>query len=59
VDSTLPTPYLARPLNHDADIVVHSTTKFLAGHGNAIGGIVVYSGRFEASECRSARQYRR
>lgn len=47
VDNTLPTPYLARPLNHGADIVVHSTTKFLSGHGNAIGGVVVDGGRFD------------
>ena len=43
----MPTPYLLRPLEHGADIVVHSTTKFLAGHGTAIGGIVVDGGRFD------------
>jgi O-acetylhomoserine (thiol)-lyase len=47
VDNTVPTPYLLRPLEHGADIVVHSTTKFLAGHGTAIGGIVVDGGRFD------------
>jgi O-acetylhomoserine (thiol)-lyase len=47
VDNTVPTPYLLRPLEHGADVVVHSTTKFLAGHGTAIGGIVVDGGRFD------------
>ncbi len=47
VDNTVPTPYLLRPFEHGADIVVHSTTKFLAGHGTAIGGIVVDGGRFD------------
>ncbi|OLR94335.1 O-acetylhomoserine aminocarboxypropyltransferase/cysteine synthase family protein [Actinokineospora bangkokensis] len=46
VDNTVPTPYLCRPLEHGADVVVHSTTKFLAGHGTAIGGAVV-SGTFD------------
>ncbi|WP_019930626.1 O-acetylhomoserine aminocarboxypropyltransferase/cysteine synthase family protein [Nocardia sp. BMG111209] len=47
VDNTVPTPYLLRPIEHDADIVVHSTTKFLSGHGTAIGGAVIDSGRFD------------
>jgi len=47
VDNTVPTPFLLRPIDHGADVVVHSTTKFLAGHGTAIGGIVVDSGRFD------------
>jgi O-acetylhomoserine (thiol)-lyase len=47
VDSTLATPYLCRPLEHGADIVVHSATKFLGGHGTSIGGVVVESGRFD------------
>ncbi|MFC4945238.1 O-acetylhomoserine aminocarboxypropyltransferase/cysteine synthase family protein [Pseudonocardia sp. GCM10023141] len=47
VDNTVPTPWLLRPLEHGADVVVHSTTKFLAGHGTAIGGVVVDSGRFD------------
>ncbi|MDT7727110.1 MAG: O-acetylhomoserine (thiol)-lyase [Actinomycetota bacterium] len=47
VDNTVPTPYLLRPLDHGADIVVHSTTKFLSGHGNGIGGIVVDGGGFD------------
>ncbi|MFE6823619.1 O-acetylhomoserine aminocarboxypropyltransferase/cysteine synthase family protein [Streptomyces sp. NPDC057690] len=47
VDNTVLTPYLLRPFEHGADIVVHSTTKFLAGHGTGIGGIVVDSGRFD------------
>src|SRR6266513_6291319 len=46
VDNTLPTPYLIQPLKHGADIVVHSTTKFLGGHGTAIGGVIVDSGKF-------------
>ncbi len=47
VDNTVPTPYLSRPIEHGADIVVHSTTKFLSGHGTGIGGIVVDGGRFD------------
>ena len=50
VDNTLATPYLCRPIEHGADIVVHSTTKFLSGHGAALGGIVVESGKFDWSE---------
>src|SRR5271163_2752478 len=50
VDNTLATPYLCRPIEHGADIVVHSTTKFLAGHGNSLGGVVVESGRFDWSQ---------
>ena len=46
VDNTFPTPYLCRPLEHGADIVVHSATKFIGGHGTSIGGVVVESGRF-------------
>ena len=47
VDSTLSTPYLCRPIEHGADIVVHSATKFLGGHGNSMGGIIVDSGNFD------------
>jgi O-acetylhomoserine (thiol)-lyase len=46
VDATLATPYLCRPIEHGADIVVHSATKFIGGHGTSIGGVVVESGRF-------------
>jgi O-acetylhomoserine (thiol)-lyase len=46
VDSTFATPYLCRPFEHGADIVIHSATKFLGGHGIAIGGLVVDGGRF-------------
>ena len=46
VDSTLASPYLCRPIEHGADIVVHSATKFLGGHGTSIGGVVIDSGRF-------------
>ncbi|MBA3413703.1 MAG: O-acetylhomoserine aminocarboxypropyltransferase/cysteine synthase [Chloroflexia bacterium] len=47
IDNTFATPYLCRPLEYGADIVVHSATKFIGGHGTAIGGIVVESGRFD------------
>lgn len=47
VDNTLATPYLLRPLEHGADVVVHSTTKFLSGHGTVIGGIVVDGATFD------------
>jgi O-acetylhomoserine (thiol)-lyase len=47
IDNTLPTPYLVRPIEHGADIVVHSATKFIGGHGTSIGGLVVDSGRFD------------
>ncbi|HWD57057.1 MAG TPA: aminotransferase class V-fold PLP-dependent enzyme, partial [Stellaceae bacterium] len=50
VDNTLATPYLCRPFEYGADLIVHSTTKFLSGHGNALGGIVVESGRFDWSQ---------
>jgi O-acetylhomoserine (thiol)-lyase len=46
VDNTVPTPYLLRPIEHGADIVVHSATKFLGGHGNSLGGLIVDSGKF-------------
>ena len=46
VDATFSTPYLCRPIEHGADIVVHSLTKWLGGHGTAIGGIVIDSGKF-------------
>lgn len=47
VDNTMASPMLCRPIEHGADIVVHSTTKFLNGHGNSIGGIIVDSGKFD------------
>ena len=46
VDNTLPSPYLVQPLEHGADIVVHSATKFIGGHGTTIGGVIVDGGRF-------------
>jgi O-acetylhomoserine (thiol)-lyase len=46
VDNTVPTPFLCRPFEHGADIVVHSLTKYLGGHGNSIGGMIVDSGKF-------------
>ncbi|MFE5861267.1 bifunctional o-acetylhomoserine/o-acetylserine sulfhydrylase [Streptomyces virginiae] len=47
VDNTVPTPYLLRPIEHGADVVVHSATKFLGGHGTTIGGVVVDAGTFD------------
>ena len=46
VDNTMATPYLWRPFEHGADIIVHSATKFLGGHGNSIGGVIVDGGKF-------------
>ncbi len=46
IDNTVPTPYLCRPFEHGADIIVHSLTKYLGGHGNSIGGVIVDSGKF-------------
>jgi O-acetylhomoserine (thiol)-lyase len=46
VDNTIPSPYLCRPMDWGADIVVHSATKFIGGHGTSIGGVLVESGRF-------------
>ena len=46
VDNTFASPYLCRPVEHGADIVVHSATKFIGGHGTSIGGVIVDSGRF-------------
>ena len=50
VDNTVPSPYLCRPCKHGADIVVHSLTKYIGGHGNSIGGIIVDSGKFPWAE---------
>ncbi len=47
VDNTLATPYLVRPLEHGADIVVHSATKFIGGHGTSIGGVIIDGGHFD------------
>ncbi|UCH40513.1 MAG: aminotransferase class I/II-fold pyridoxal phosphate-dependent enzyme, partial [Gammaproteobacteria bacterium] len=47
VDNTVPTPYLCRPFEHGADIVVHSLTKYIGGHGTIIGGIIVDSNNFD------------
>src|SRR5437764_4255103 len=46
IDNTFASPYLCRPIEHGADIVVHSATKFIGGHGTSIGGVIVDSGRF-------------
>ena len=50
VDNTVPSPYLLRPIEHGADIVVHSLTKYLGGHGNSVGGAIVDSGKFPLAE---------
>ena len=47
VDSTFSTPYLVRPIEHGADIVVHSATKFIGGHGTSLGGVIIDSGKFD------------
>jgi OAH/OAS sulfhydrylase len=47
VDNTMPTPYLCQPIRHGADVVVHSMTKYIGGHGNSMGGIIVDGGRFD------------
>ena len=51
IDNTFGTPYLIRPIEHGADIVVHSATKFIGGHGTTLGGIIVESGKFDWSAC--------
>ena len=50
VDNTVPSPYLCRPFDHGADIVVHSLTKYIGGHGNSLGGMIVDGGRFPWAE---------
>jgi O-acetylhomoserine (thiol)-lyase len=50
VDNTMATPYLIRPIEHGADIVVHSLTKFMGGHGNSMGGVIVDGGTFDWSK---------
>lgn len=50
VDNTFPSPYLCRPIEHGADIVVHSATKFIGGHGTSIGGVIVDGGKFNWKE---------
>ncbi len=57
VDNTVPSPYLCRPFEHGADIVVHSLTKYLGGHGNSVAGAIVDSGRFPWAE--HAERFRR
>ncbi|RTR04958.1 O-acetylhomoserine aminocarboxypropyltransferase/cysteine synthase family protein [Halomonas nitroreducens] len=46
VDNTVPTPFLCRPIEHGADIVIHSATKYIGGHGTTVGGVIIDSGRF-------------
>ncbi|MHA4874932.1 PLP-dependent transferase, partial [Enterococcus faecium] len=50
VDNTIATPYLIRPFEHGADIVIHSATKFIGGHGTTIGGVIVDGGKFAWSQ---------
>lgn len=50
VDNTVPSPYLCRPFEHGADIVVHALTKYMGGHGNSLGGVIVDSGKFPWAE---------
>src|SRR5580692_6203379 len=50
IDNTMASPYLCRPIEHGADIIVHSATKFLGGHGTSIGGVIVDSGKFPWSD---------
>src|ERR1700752_605839 len=50
IDNTFASPYLCRPIEHGADIVLHSATKFIGGHGTSIGGVIVDSGRFQWSD---------
>ncbi len=50
IDNTVPTPYLCRPIEHGADVVIHSLTKYMGGHGTSIGGIIVDSGQFPWAE---------
>lgn len=50
IDNTVPTPYLCRPIEHGADIVIHSLTKYMGGHGTSIGGVIVDSGNFPWAE---------
>lgn len=56
IDNTFGTPYLIRPIEHGADIVVHSATKFLGGHGTTLGGIIVDSGNFDWTKSRKFAQ---
>lgn len=53
VDNTVPSPALCNPVAHGADIVVHSATKYLAGHGTTLGGVVVDGGRFPGTTASS------
>ncbi|HEV2128711.1 MAG TPA: O-acetylhomoserine aminocarboxypropyltransferase/cysteine synthase [Thermomicrobiales bacterium] len=57
IDNTTPTPYLIRPIEHGADIVVHSLTKFLGGHGTSIGGVVVDGGTFDWGSGRFQKEF--
>ncbi|ACZ32007.1 O-acetylhomoserine/O-acetylserine sulfhydrylase [Xylanimonas cellulosilytica DSM 15894] len=50
VDNTVPTPYLLRPIEHGADVVVHSATKYLGGHGSSIGGVIIDGGTFDYAQ---------
>ena len=58
IDNTFGTPYLIRPIEHGADIVVHSATKFIGGHGTTLGGIIVDSGKFDWKASGKYREHR-
>ena len=57
VDSTFATPYLVRPIEHGADIVIHSATKFIGGHGTALGGVIIDSGKFDWKDAGNIRGF--
>ncbi|HQX74773.1 MAG TPA: PLP-dependent transferase, partial [Thermoflexales bacterium] len=57
IDNTSATPYLLRPIEHGADIVVHSTTKYIGGHGTSLGGVIVDSGKFDWSKSARHAEY--
>ena len=56
IDNTFGTPYLIRPIEHGADVVVHSATKFIGGHGTTLGGIIVDSGKFTGKQVENIRR---
>ncbi len=56
VDNTFATPYVCRPIDHGADIVVHSLTKFIGGHGTSIGGMIVDGGKFDWKKGKPSRR---
>ena len=55
IDNTMASPYLCRPFEHGADVVVHSATKYIGGHGTSMGGVIVESGKFDWATATSPR----